>query len=153
MRGPDSDKRWPRFDALIPPADQPIRQLAMNGAGIAPPPSAGSKLHAEAAPEVQLADAQTAAKPLQNAIAITYKTSAGAPRVVAKGRGAVAEQIIACAREHGVFVHESKELVALLMQVELDDHIPPALYRAVAELLAWLYKIEAAGLDGGKVSC
>lgn len=96
--------------------------------------------------------AETAAiKPLQNAVAITYETSAGAPRIVAKGRGLVAEQIIARAKEHGVFVHESKELVALLMQVELDDHIPPALYRAVAELLAWLYQIEAARHGGGKV--
>jgi flagellar biosynthesis protein len=41
-------------------------------------------------------------------------------------------------------MHESKELVALLMQVELDRDIPPALYRTVAELLAWLYRIEAA---------
>ncbi|MBC7414606.1 MAG: EscU/YscU/HrcU family type III secretion system export apparatus switch protein [Herminiimonas sp.] len=89
--------------------------------------------------------------PLQNAVAITYETSAGAPKIVAKGRGLVAEQIIARAKEHGVFVHESKELVALLMQVELDDRIPPALYRAVAELLAWLYQIEAAHQGGGKV--
>ena len=89
--------------------------------------------------------------PLQNAVAITYQSSAGAPKIVAKGRGLVAEQIIARAREHGVFVHESKELVALLMQVELDDHIPPTLYRAVAELLAWLYRIEAARLGSGKV--
>jgi flagellar biosynthesis protein len=63
---------------------------------------------------------------------------------VAKGRGLVAEQIIARAHEHGVFVHQSKELVALLMQVELDDEIPPALYRAVAELLAWLHQLDAA---------
>ena len=90
-------------------------------------------------------------KPLQNAVAINYETTSGAPRIVAKGRGLVAEQIIARAKEHGVFVHESKELVALLMQVELDDHIPPALYRAVAELLAWLYHIEAARQGGSKV--
>ena len=48
----------------------------------------------------------------------------------------IAEQIIERAKEHGVAVHESKELVALLMQVELDDDIPPALYRAVAELFS-----------------
>lgn len=89
--------------------------------------------------------------PLQNAVAITYLSDSGAPKVVAKGRGLVAEQIIARAREHGVFVHHSKELVALLMQVELDDQIPPTLYRAVAELLAWLYRIENAGSNGGKV--
>ncbi|HUW27673.1 MAG TPA: EscU/YscU/HrcU family type III secretion system export apparatus switch protein [Sulfuriferula sp.] len=80
--------------------------------------------------------------PLQSAVALAYQTGAAAPRVVAKGNGLIAEAIIARAKEHGVFVHESKELVALLMQVELDQHIPPALYRAVAELLAWLYRIE-----------
>lgn len=85
------------------------------------------------------------AKPLQSAVALAYQTGDTAPKIVAKGNGLIAEEIIARAREHGVFVHESKELVALLMQVELDRDIPPALYRAVAELLAWLYRIEAAG--------
>lgn len=88
---------------------------------------------------------------LQSAVALAYQGGEGAPKVVAKGRGMVAEQIIARAREHDVFVHESKELVALLMNVELDDQIPPALYRAVAELLAWLYRIDAAQKGGGKV--
>ncbi|NEX62701.1 EscU/YscU/HrcU family type III secretion system export apparatus switch protein [Noviherbaspirillum galbum] len=78
----------------------------------------------------------------QSAVAIAYQTGDLAPRVVAKGRGLIAENIIERAREHGVFVHESKELVALLMQVDLDKDIPPALYRAVAELLAWLYRVE-----------
>jgi flagellar biosynthesis protein len=44
-------------------------------------------------------------------------------------------------------VHESKDLVALLMQVDLDDHIPPALYQAIAEILAWLYKLEEGQSD------
>ena len=81
--------------------------------------------------------------PPQNAVAIAYQTGDLAPKVVAKGSGLIAAEIIARAKEHGVFVHESKELVALLMQVELDRNIPPALYRMVAELLAWLYHIEA----------
>lgn len=83
-------------------------------------------------------------KPLLNAVALAYRSGDVAPKVVAKGRGLIAEEIIARAKEHGVFVHESKELVALLMQVELDGNIPPALYRAVAELLAWLYHIDRA---------
>ena len=81
--------------------------------------------------------------PKQSAVALAYKTGELAPKVVAKGRGLIAEEIISRAREHGVFVHESKELVALLMQVDLDAKIPPALYRAVAELLAWLYRVES----------
>ncbi len=81
-----------------------------------------------------------------NAVALAYRSGDTAPKVVAKGRGLIAEEIIARAKENGVFVHESKELVALLMQVELDGNIPPALYRAVAELLAWLYHIENSKL-------
>lgn len=88
--------------------------------------------------------------PAQNAVALAYQTGDLAPRVVAKGRGLIAEEIIARAREHGVFVHESKELVALLMQVDLDKHIPPTLYRVVAELLAWLYHIDAIKHTGDK---
>ena len=80
----------------------------------------------------------------QNAVALAYTDGAPAPKVVAKGKGLIAEQIIERAAEAGVFVHESKELVALLMNVDLDSQIPPGLYRAIAELLAWLYHVEAA---------
>lgn len=79
----------------------------------------------------------------QQAIALAYGANDYAPKVVAKGRGAVAEQIIALAKEHKVFVHESKDLVNLLMQVDLDAHIPPELYLAIAEILAWIYRLEA----------
>ncbi len=78
-----------------------------------------------------------------SAVAIAYDKSDSAPRVVAKGYGTLAETIIRTAKEHGLYVHESSELVGLLMQVDLDRHIPPQLYLAIAELLAWLYKIEA----------
>lgn len=88
--------------------------------------------------------------PAQNAVALAYQTGDLAPKVVAKGRGLIAEEIISRAREHGVFVHESKELVSLLMQVDLDKHIPPTLYRVVAELLAWLYHIDAIKHTGDK---
>ena len=81
--------------------------------------------------------------PAREAIALAYSQTDAAPRVVAKGKGVIAEKIIAKAREHGVYVHESPELVALLMQVDLDARIPPELYVVVAELLAWLYSIEA----------
>ncbi len=76
------------------------------------------------------------------AVALAYAPGDAAPRIVAKGRGLIAETIIALARDHEIYVHESPEMVALLMQVDLDDHIPPQLYLAVAELLAWLYRVE-----------
>ena len=76
------------------------------------------------------------------AVALSYDPGDGAPRVVAKGSGLIAEEIIARAREAGVFVHESPELLTLLMRVDLDQRIPAELYVAVAEILAWLYRLE-----------
>jgi flagellar biosynthesis protein len=78
----------------------------------------------------------------RTAVALAYHAADTAPRVLAKGRGLIAEAIIARARESGVYVHESAELVSLLMQVDLDEHIPPELYLIVAELLAWIYRVE-----------
>jgi flagellar biosynthesis protein len=76
------------------------------------------------------------------AVALKYTAGAAAPTVVAKGRGLIADEIIARAQEHGIYVHESPALVALLAQVDLDQHIPPQLYVVIAELLAWLYRVE-----------
>ncbi|MBX6393775.1 MAG: EscU/YscU/HrcU family type III secretion system export apparatus switch protein [Burkholderiales bacterium] len=84
-------------------------------------------------------------QPLPSAVALAYREGDIAPRVVAKGRGWLAEEIMRRAAEAGVYVHQSRELVSLLMQVDLDRHIPPQLYRVVAELLAWLYRMEQAG--------
>ena len=80
--------------------------------------------------------------PNARAVALAYHEGNEAPMVVAKGKGTIAQEIIAKAREHGVFVHESPELVSLLMQVKVDAQIPPALYLVVAELLAWLHRLE-----------
>ncbi len=81
----------------------------------------------------------------QAAAALRYREGMRAPVLVAKGRGLVAEQIVRRAKEAGVYVHESAELVGLLMQVDLDERIPPSLYRAVAELLVWIYRLEHGG--------
>jgi flagellar biosynthesis protein len=78
----------------------------------------------------------------RKAVALSYREGHYAPQVVAKGYGVTAEAIIACAREAGVYVHQSPELVRQLIQVDIDSCIPPDLYRAVAELLAWLYWLE-----------
>lgn len=88
------------------------------------------------------ADDNSASKERSLAIALAYAPGDTAPRIVAKGRGLIAEEIIRRAREYGVFVHESPELVTLLMQSNLDDRIPPQLYVAIAELLAWIYRLE-----------
>jgi flagellar biosynthesis protein len=86
----------------------------------------------------------------RSAAALTYdaKGNDRAPRVVAKGYGLVAEMIVQRAKEAGLYVHEAPEMVSLLMQVDLDTRIPPQLYQAVAELLAWLHRLESGAADG-----
>lgn len=77
-----------------------------------------------------------------SAVALSYSAKNKAPIVVAKGYGDIAEAIVRRAQESGLYVHAAPELVKLLMHVDLDAHIPPALYVAVAELLAWLHRLE-----------
>jgi flagellar biosynthesis protein len=83
--------------------------------------------------------------PPRSAVALSYADRNKAPVVVAKGYGVTAESIMRVARESGVFVHESAELVSLLMQVDLDRQIPPQLYVAVAQVLAWVAWVEQRG--------
>ncbi|MBI2900640.1 MAG: EscU/YscU/HrcU family type III secretion system export apparatus switch protein [Planctomycetes bacterium] len=78
----------------------------------------------------------------QVAVALQYvRAEDEAPRVVAKGRGALAERILDLARKHGVPVHQDTDLVEVLVKLDLGDLIPPELYKAVAEILAHLYKM------------
>jgi flagellar biosynthesis protein len=79
----------------------------------------------------------------REAVALAYEHGDDtAPRVVAKGYGELADMIVHRARESGLYVHESSQMVSMLMGVDLDSHVPPMLYQAVAELLAWLYRLE-----------
>jgi flagellar biosynthesis protein len=80
---------------------------------------------------------------VQQAVALTYEAHSVAPRVVAKGEGLIAEAILNHARELGVPLKSEPEMVSLLMQLELDNFIPPALYLAVAEILVWAYQTDA----------
>ncbi|MCT8469854.1 EscU/YscU/HrcU family type III secretion system export apparatus switch protein [Chromohalobacter canadensis] len=78
----------------------------------------------------------------RRAVALAYQDPSAAPVVVAKGYGDLAERIVSTAKNDGIFVHDAPELVALLMQVDLDAQIPPMLYQVIAELLAWVYDLE-----------
>lgn len=74
------------------------------------------------------------------AVALHYEKP-GAPRVVAKGRGEVGQRIIETAKAHGVPIEENPGLAEALSQVELEDEIPESLYRAVAEVLAFILRV------------
>lgn len=76
------------------------------------------------------------------ALALDYRLLDGqAPRVAAKGRGLVAEKIVEVARKAGVPVREDPILVSLLSHLNVDQEIPPEVYKVVAELLAFVYRV------------
>jgi flagellar biosynthesis protein len=81
-------------------------------------------------------------KPPRKAVAIKYdQTQDRAPRVVAKGKSHLAEKIIAAARENGIPLVEDRNLAQILEALELETEIPPELYRAMAEVLAFVYQL------------
>jgi len=77
------------------------------------------------------------------AVALKYDMERDtAPKVVAKGRGHVAENILAAAQKNAVPVYQNKTLVNMLMALEIDREIPPELYRTIAEVMAYVYRID-----------
>lgn len=89
--------------------------------------------------------------PTHFAVALAYDEKMPAPRVVAKGRGIIAQRIREIAGEHGVPLLEAPPLArALYAHTEIDDIIPAALYRAVAEVMAYVYQLNAYLARGGK---
>jgi len=76
------------------------------------------------------------------AVALKYNHQKNkAPKVIAKGRGDIAEKIIEVAKAHNVPLYEDKNLSQILEALELETEIPPELYRAVAEVLAFIYRL------------
>ena len=78
----------------------------------------------------------------QKAVALKYdREKQGAPKVVATGKGEVANNIIKLAQEHDIFIKKDADLVELLSKIELNKEIPPLLYKAVAEVFSFIYKV------------
>jgi flagellar biosynthesis protein len=76
----------------------------------------------------------------QLAVALHYD-KAGAPRVVAKGRGSLGAKIVEVARAHDIPIEEHEVLAGALSNVELGDEIPAELYKAVAEVLIFVLRL------------
>ncbi len=78
----------------------------------------------------------------KKAVALRYRPDKDtAPRVAAKGSGLVAERIIELARKHGIPVKDDPDLLEVLSKLEIEDEVPPTVYVAVAELLAFVYSL------------
>ncbi len=82
-------------------------------------------------------------KSVKKAIALRYdQGKEQAPKVLAKGNGLVAKEIVMKAKDHNVHVHEDEALVELLSKLEIHQQIPEELYGAVAEIFAFVYQLE-----------
>ena len=81
----------------------------------------------------------------KKAAALRYTPGQTAPEVVASGRGLIAEKILAAAAEAGIPVREDEDLAQALGSLDLGSEIPPELYVAVAEAIAWAYRMDARG--------
>jgi flagellar biosynthesis protein len=93
-------------------------------------------------------EGNTYARP-RRAVALKYDRATGAaPTVAATGAGVIAERIIALAREHGVPIREDPDLVRLLAKLDLGDAIPAELYPVIAEVFAFVYRLNAQRAGG-----
>jgi flagellar biosynthesis protein len=86
-----------------------------------------------------MSDAENPKAPLAVAL---YYDEINAPTITAKGHDAMAEKIMAIAREHGIPLYENADLVSVLATLELGDQIPETLYLIIAEVIAFAYYIQ-----------
>lgn len=79
----------------------------------------------------------------KEAVALTYDpTRSDAPKVIAKGKGKIAENILEKAKEHNIPVQEDPSLLEILGQLNIDESIPEELYKAVSEVFAYIYHVD-----------
>ena len=86
-------------------------------------------------------------KKILKAVALKYEMNSAAPLIIGQGEGFIAEAILAKANELGIPTKIEPELVEFLMQLKLNELVPPKLYAAVAEVLAWAYELDGKTLE------
>lgn len=84
----------------------------------------------------------------REAIALLYYGGPEAPRITAKGEGELAEQIVQLALEYEVPIYENADLASMLTRMELGDQIPEALYRTIAEIIAFAWHLKGKVPEG-----
>jgi len=81
-------------------------------------------------------------KKQNQAVALRYEPKKDrAPKIAGKGRGHVAEKILELARQHNIPIREDKNLLQILSRLDLHQEVPPEVYKAVAEILAFIYRL------------
>ncbi|MCF6466394.1 EscU/YscU/HrcU family type III secretion system export apparatus switch protein [Clostridium sp. Cult2] len=78
----------------------------------------------------------------KKAVALSYKEGYKAPKVLAKGKGEIAERIVEVGKEEKIEIYEDKELIEELINLDLHEEIPPQLYEAVAKIVFFVYQLD-----------
>lgn len=81
------------------------------------------------------------------AVALTYEEQHGAPRVIGKGQGKVADKLLQVGKEEGITIYEDRELVEDLYKLDIDEEITPELYEAVSKIIAFVYLLDKEKRD------
>jgi flagellar biosynthesis protein len=90
-------------------------------------------------------------KKRKTAVALKYEKEKDiAPKILAKGKGVIAEKIIEIAKEHKIPVYFDENLSEILSRLDLGDLIPVELYKVIAEILAWVYKLQGKYINEGR---
>lgn len=90
-------------------------------------------------------------QPLKKVVALKYDPPQDvAPKVTAKGKGVVAEKIIEIAKKHDIPIKNDPELVNILSMLDIDEEIPPSVYKVVAEILAFVYSLKGRWKERGR---
>ena len=82
----------------------------------------------------------------QQAVALGYQPGAPAPKILSQGRGVLAEAILQRAQELSIPIKTEPSLVEFLMQLDVNTFVPPELFAAVAQVLAWAYEVDGKPL-------
>ncbi|MDH3444619.1 MAG: EscU/YscU/HrcU family type III secretion system export apparatus switch protein [Deltaproteobacteria bacterium] len=78
----------------------------------------------------------------KQAVALRYApTKDRAPKIAGKGQGHLAERILELARQHNIPIRQDKNLLQILSRLDLNQEVPPEVYKAVAEILAFIYRL------------
>lgn len=78
----------------------------------------------------------------KTAVALGYNPGDDAPKIIASGKGTLADKIIQKAKEEKIPVHRDDKLVKTLSKLDIDDYIPPELYEVIAEVLVFVDRVE-----------
>ena len=95
-------------------------------------------------------DGREKARKPKTAVALEYDPNDEAPRIIAAGKGLLAEKIIEKAREANVPLHQDNELADTLSRLDIGDMIPPELYEVVAEILVFVDAMDKVRARGGR---